>query len=102
MDSAFGLDEIATASFRTTAVADDQARKLKDALGFGAFNIPARLAIARSLAIAEPPADAVGEVGRAIKAIRSSARASIWLRGSLLLPSMPGKRPIACASSKGG
>lgn len=67
MDSEFGLDGIATASFRTTAVADDQARKLKDALGFGAFNVPARLAIARSLAVEEPPTDAVGEVGRAIK-----------------------------------
>ena len=62
-----GLDEIATASFRTTAIADDQARRLKDALGFGAFNVPARLAIARSLAIAAPPEETRGDVGRGIK-----------------------------------
>ena len=62
-----GLDEIATASFRTTAIADDQAKRLKDALGFGAFNVPARLAIARSLAISEPPEETQGDVGRGIK-----------------------------------
>jgi DNA sulfur modification protein DndE len=62
-----GLDQIATAAFRGTAEADGVAQRLKDLLGFGAFNIPARLAIARSLAIADMPAPASGEAGRVIK-----------------------------------
>ena len=36
---------------------------MKDKLGFGAFNIPARLAIGCSLAIPEPPEPASGEPG---------------------------------------
>lgn len=62
-----GLDEIATATFRPTAQADDLAKRLKDRLGFGAFYIPARLAIARSLAVDSSPALISGEVGRTIK-----------------------------------
>lgn len=62
-----GIDQIVTAGFRTTSAGDEVAQRLKDALGFGAFNIPARLAIARSLAIEESPPPALGEVGRAIK-----------------------------------
>ena len=62
-----GLDEIATASYRTTAQADALAQRVKDTLGFGAFNIPARLAIARSLAIPDPPQAVSGDVGRSIK-----------------------------------
>lgn len=62
-----GLDEVATAGFRGTADADAVAQRIKDALGFGSFNIPARLAIARSLAIADAPPAALGEAGRVIK-----------------------------------
>ena len=65
--SAIGLDEIATAPFRTTDEGDKIAQRLKDAMGFGAFNAPARLAIARSLAIASPPMRASGDPGRVIK-----------------------------------
>ncbi len=61
------LDEIATAGFRATASAHSAAKELKDALGFGAFNVPARLAIARSLAIPEPPKMPDGEPGMTIK-----------------------------------
>lgn len=61
------LDQFATASYRASAAADVVAKALKDALGFGAFNIPARLAIARSLSVAELPALPDDELGRAIK-----------------------------------
>ncbi len=65
---AIGLDEIVTSAFRATADADAQAQLIKDRLGFGAFNIPARLAIARSLAIASPPPPVPRvEMGRVIK-----------------------------------
>ena len=62
-----GLDQIATATFRTSASIDEKLQLLKDALGFGAFNIPSRLAIARSLALPEAPPAAQGEQGRGIK-----------------------------------
>lgn len=62
-----GLDQIATAAFRTSASVDERLQLLKDLLGFGAFNIPARLAIARSLAIPEVPPTVQGEQGRSIK-----------------------------------
>jgi DNA sulfur modification protein DndE len=61
-----GLDEIATAAFRTNAEADQRAQRLKDALGFGAFYVPARLAIGRSLAITHAPPPAGGAPGRPI------------------------------------
>ena len=65
---AIGLDEIVTAQFRATADADGMAQIIKDRLGFGAFNVPARLAIARSLAIASPPPPLPRvEMGRVIK-----------------------------------
>lgn len=62
-----GLDQIATATFRTSTSVDEKLQLLKDALGFGAFNIPSRLSIARSLAIPEAPPVAHGEQGRGIK-----------------------------------
>lgn len=61
------LDFIAGMGFRATAETDTLAQEAKDILGFGAFNIPGRLAIARSLAIAEPPQKPGGELGRTIK-----------------------------------
>lgn len=61
------MDAIAGAGFRSTARADEWSREIKDALGFGSHNIPARLAIARSLAVPSPPAKAEGEPGREIK-----------------------------------
>lgn len=65
---AIGLDEIVTAQFRATADADAMAQIIKNRLGFGAFNVPARLAIARSLAIASPPPPLPRvEMGRIIK-----------------------------------
>lgn len=61
------LDAIATASFRPTLETYELARSIKDALGFGAFNIPARLALGCSLALPEPPEPAGGEPGAAIR-----------------------------------
>lgn len=62
-----GMDEVATATFRATSEADEAAQLLKDRLGFGAYYVPARLAIARSLSIPEKPPAASGSPGRAIK-----------------------------------
>lgn len=61
------LDAIAGAGFRSTAETDELSQYVKDALGFGAFNIPARLAIARSLSISEAPPKPQSEPGRSIK-----------------------------------
>jgi len=61
------LDQVATTAFRSTRETDALAEELKDLLGFGTHNIPARLAIARSLAIPEPPPPAQGEPGRTIR-----------------------------------
>ncbi|MEJ5232943.1 MAG: DUF87 domain-containing protein [Geminicoccaceae bacterium] len=61
------LDEVATAAFRATRETDALAGELKDLLGFGTHNIPARLAIARSLAVPEAPPPAQGEPGRTIR-----------------------------------
>ena len=60
------LDQIANATFRTPAAGEEIAQRIKDTLGFGAFNLPARLAIARSLAIPEPPPAIGGDGGRGI------------------------------------
>lgn len=61
------LDAIAGAGFRSTLETDELSQYVKDALGFGAFNIPARLAIARSLSISEPPPKPQSDPGRSIK-----------------------------------
>jgi hypothetical protein len=61
------VDQVATTSFRATVQADRLAGEVKDLLGFGTHNIAARLAIARSLAIPEPPLLAQGEPGRTIR-----------------------------------
>lgn len=61
------LEVVAGAAFRSTAATDELSQRVKDRLGFGAFNIPARLAIARSLAIQAPPPKPEGEAGRVIK-----------------------------------
>ena len=67
IDDFLTLDTIAGMGFRATAETDALAQEVKDILGFGAFNIPGRLAIARSLAGAEPPPKPEGELGRTIK-----------------------------------
>jgi DNA sulfur modification protein DndE len=64
---ALTLEAVAGAAFRSLSETDELSQKIKDRLGFGAFNIPARLAIARSLAIAELPPKVEGEPGRVIK-----------------------------------
>lgn len=61
------LEAVSGASFRSTTETDELSQRVKDRLGFGAFNIPARLAIARSLAIADIPPKVEGETGRTIK-----------------------------------
>src|ERR1700722_5796766 len=52
---ALNLVEISTAGFHTTREADQQCEKLKNALGYKVNYLVARLAIARSLALAEAP-----------------------------------------------
>jgi DNA sulfur modification protein DndE len=91
--SGVGLDQIATATFRASAEADLAAQRLKDALGFGAFNIPARLAIARSLAVPDRPEPVQGEPGRAIKGdtlLGTGADLAAWVS---LLIEYEGKAP---------
>lgn len=61
------LDTLAGTSFRSTSDTDELSQYVKDSLGFGAFNIPARLAMARSLAIQEAPSRPLGDPGRTIK-----------------------------------
>lgn len=66
-DEFLTLDAIAGMGFRATAETDVLAQEVKDILGFGAFNIPGRLAIARSLAVTDLPPRPEGELGRVIK-----------------------------------
>lgn len=61
------LELVSGTAFRSTSDTDELSQRVKDRLGFGSFNIPARLAIARSLAIPSAPARAEGEVGRTIR-----------------------------------
>jgi hypothetical protein len=80
------LDAVAKAEFRATEEADRRLRTLKDMLGFGSHNIPARLAIARSLAVADPPAAPSGERGMSIRGqnlFGTGTDAATWL--SLLI-----------------
>lgn len=60
-------DAIAGAGFRATAQVDDLSQEIKNLLGFGSHNIPARLAIARSLAVPSQPPKPEGEPGREIR-----------------------------------
>lgn len=80
------LEVVAGAAFRSTAETDELSQRVKDRLGFGSFNIPARLAIARSLAIPDMPPKAEGETGRTIKGdvlFGSGADLAAWV--SLLI-----------------
>jgi hypothetical protein len=61
------LEVVSGAAFRSTFETDELSQRVKDRLGFGAFNIPARLAIARSLSLSDQPAKVDGEPGRTIK-----------------------------------
>lgn len=61
------LEAVSGAAFRSTADTDELSQRVKDRLGFGSFNVPARLAIARSLSVAELPPKVDGESGRTIK-----------------------------------
>lgn len=76
------LDTIAGTGFRATAQTDELSQEIKTALGFGSHNIPARLAIARSLAVSSQPARASGESGRTIKGdtlFGSGADLATWI-----------------------
>lgn len=54
----FLMDAVAAASFRANTTIDMLGQRLKDRLGLTTHNVPARLAIARSLAIqAQPPSE---------------------------------------------
>ncbi len=52
---ALNLMEVSTAGFHTTREADQQCERLKNALGYKINYLVARLAIARSLALNDPP-----------------------------------------------
>lgn len=100
-ESGVGLDQIATAAFRASAEADQAAQRLKDALGFGAFNVPARLAIARSLAVPDRPEPVQGEPGRSIKGdtlLGTGADLAAWVS---LLVEYEGKAPESLPEFQG-
>lgn len=61
------MDAIAGAGFRANAQIDDLSQEIKNLLGFGSHNIPARLAIARSLAVPSQPPKPEGDPGREMK-----------------------------------
>jgi hypothetical protein len=95
------LDEVAKSQFRATEEADRRLRPLKDMLGFGSHNIPARLAIARSLAMAEPPAAPSGEGGMSIRGqtlFGTGTDAATWLS---LLVEHAGRAPRDIAEFQG-
>lgn len=55
MSATFTLSDLQKANFKTTHHADELSAKLQSKLGFKAHYEPARLAIARSLSVPEPP-----------------------------------------------
>jgi hypothetical protein len=80
------LAEVATTSFRTTLAADQRCGELLRRLGYKANYLPARLAIARSLALAEPPRpvnedgeEALGRTIRGQHLFGEGADAAAWL-----------------------
>ncbi len=86
-------DQIAPAQFRSTEEADGRLRRLKDTLGFGNHNIPARLAIARSLSVPEPPPTAAGDAGMVIRGqnlFGTGTDAAVWVS---LLAEHAGRAP---------
>lgn len=62
----FALDAVSKGGFRGSAEADAIGDRLREALGFEHYYIPARLALARSLSVGAPPPAASGEAGRPI------------------------------------
>lgn len=82
------LLELNTTSFRTTREADQQCDRLKTALGYKVNYLVARLAIARSLALAKPPSDDLkandddDDAGRTIRGQQlfgEGAEAAAWM-----------------------
>lgn len=79
------LAELATMSFRTTRDADRQCEELLKRLGYKVNYLAARLAIARSLGLVDPPnqsTDAEDDPGRTIRGQQlfgESADAAAWL-----------------------
>lgn len=63
----FLLDAVAAASFRANTAIDTLGQRLKDKLGLATHNVPARLAIARSLAMSSQPPSERGSGGRIIR-----------------------------------
>lgn len=83
---ALNLHEISTAGFRTAREAERQCDRLRVALGYKVNYLVARLAIARSLALAEPlPQDGHADdddAGRTIRGIQlfgEGAEAAAWV-----------------------
>lgn len=84
---ALSLLELNTASFRTTRDADQQCERLKSALGYKVNYLVARLAIARSLALPDPPKadgreDDDDDAGRTIRGQQlfgDGAEAAAWI-----------------------
>lgn len=61
------LVDFSRTGFRATEETDKIADRLREQLGYGANYVPARLAIGRSLAVADRPPRATGEPGRSIR-----------------------------------
>jgi DNA sulfur modification protein DndE len=84
---ALNMMELSTAGFRTTRDADQQCEKLKNALGYKVNYLVARLAIARSLALAEAPPveirdsedDDSGRTIRGHQLFGEGAEAAAWI-----------------------
>jgi hypothetical protein len=67
----FSLDDVARASFRTSAAADELKSRFQsgERLQLSGRNVAARLALARSLAIEDPPGDVPDARGAVIKGV---------------------------------
>jgi DNA sulfur modification protein DndE len=80
---------------------DSRLRRLKDILGFGNHNIPARLAIARSLSVPDQPPVAVGDAGMVIRGqnlFGTGTDAAVWVS---LLAEHAGRAPKDVAELQG-
>ncbi|MCC7492658.1 MAG: DndE family protein, partial [Fimbriimonadaceae bacterium] len=82
----FAIVALATARYRTSADADELSKRLMERLGLAKHYVPARLAMACSLAVAEQPPAALGDAGRQIAGdalFGGPAELAVWV--SLLI-----------------
>lgn len=86
MTMALGIADLSTATFKTTRGADDICDSLMSKLGWRKRYVPARLAIARSLSLADPPppisdedSDDMATPIRGMQLFGDGADAAAWL-----------------------